>query len=57
VVAGARKGLTGRKARVTLPGGDLLIEWRESDDHVLMTGPVELEWEGTFAPELFAGAA
>jgi diaminopimelate epimerase len=57
LVAAARKRLTGRKARVTLPGGDLLIEWRERDDHVLMTGPVELEHEGTFAPELFAGAA
>jgi diaminopimelate epimerase len=57
LVCAARKKLTGRTATVTLPGGDLLIEWRESDDHVLMTGPVELEWEGTLAPELFAGAA
>ena len=57
LVAAARKKLTGRKATVTLPGGDLLIEWRASDDHVLMTGPVELEHEGTFRPELFAGAA
>jgi diaminopimelate epimerase len=57
LVAAARKKLTGRRATVTLPGGDLLIEWRESDDHVLMTGPVELEHEGTLRPELFAGAA
>ena len=57
LVAAARKRLTGRKATVTLPGGDLLIEWRAGDDHVLMTGPVELEHEGTFRPELFAGAA
>jgi diaminopimelate epimerase len=57
LVAASRKRLTGRKATVTLPGGDLLIEWRERDGHVLMTGPVELEHEGTFAPELFAGAA
>jgi diaminopimelate epimerase len=57
VVAAARKRLTRRKARVTLPGGDLRIEWRERDGHVLMTGPVELEHEGTLAPELFAGAA
>jgi diaminopimelate epimerase len=56
LVAAARKKLTGRKATVTLPGGDLLIEWR-TDDHVLMTGPVELEWAGVFAPALFAGAA
>jgi diaminopimelate epimerase len=57
LVAAARKKLTGRNATVTLPGGDLLIEWRESDDHVLMTGPVEFEHEGTLRPELFAGAA
>ena len=41
---------------MTLPGGDLTIEWRESDDHVLMTGPVEFEFEGTFDPALFAKA-
>ena len=29
---------------MTLPGGDLVIEWRESDDHVLMTGAVEYEY-------------
>ena len=57
VVAAARKNLTDRKARVTLPGGDLLIDWRETDDHVIMTGPVELEFEGEFAPELFEGVA
>jgi len=57
LAAAARKKLTGRKATVTLPGGDLLIEWRESDGHVLMTGPVEIEHEGTLTPELFAGAA
>jgi diaminopimelate epimerase len=57
LVAAARKRLTGRRATVTLPGGDLLIEWRESDGHVLMTGPVEFEWDGVFAPELLAGAA
>jgi diaminopimelate epimerase len=57
LVAAARKKLTGRRATVTLPGGDLVIEWRESDGHVLMTGPIELEHEGTLTPELFAGAA
>jgi diaminopimelate epimerase len=57
VVAAVRKRLTERTATVTLPGGDLTIEWRERDDHVLMTGPVELEGDGTLAPALFAGAA
>ena len=57
-VAAARLKRTGRKVRVTLPGGDLAIDWRDSDDHVLMTGPVEFEFEGTFDPALFkAGVA
>ena len=57
LVAAARKRLTGREATVSLPGGDLRIVWRESDDHVLMTGPVELEGDGVFPPELFDGQA
>jgi len=57
LVAAVRKRLTGRRATVTLPGGDLVIEWREGDNHVLMTGPIELEHDGMLAPELFAGAA
>ena len=56
LVAAARAGLTGRSATVSLPGGDLRIEWRESDGHVLMSGPVELEFEGAFDPAIFAGA-
>ena len=57
VVAAARLKRANRKARVTLPGGELTIEWRESDDHVLMTGPVEFEFEGKFDPALFEKAA
>ena len=53
-VAAARKGLTGRKVTVTLPGGPLQMEWRESDDHILMTGPSELEYEATLDPALLA---
>ncbi|MFN3658371.1 MAG: diaminopimelate epimerase [Pseudolabrys sp.] len=56
-VAAARLKRTERKVRVTLPGGDLTIEWRASDDHVLMTGPVEFEFAGTFDAALFDKAA
>lgn len=51
-VAAARRELTGRKVRVSLPGGDLLIEWRESDGHILMTGPYALDFEGQLPEEL-----
>jgi diaminopimelate epimerase len=56
-VAAARLGRTGRKVRVTLPGGELAIEWREADDHVLMTGPVEYEHKGRFDAAFLAGAS
>jgi diaminopimelate epimerase len=46
LVAGVLAGRNGRKATVHLPGGDLLIEWREEDNHVYMTGP---------AVEIFSG--
>ena len=52
-VAAARRELAGRKVRVSLPGGDLLIEWRGSDGHILMTGPYALDYEGTLPAELF----
>ena len=55
-VSAARTKRTGRKLTVTLPGGDLTVEWRERDNHVLMTGPVEYEFEGRFDPSLFQTA-
>jgi len=58
-IGAARLSRTSRKVTVTLPGGDLAIEWREADDHVLMTGPIEYEHKGRFDAALFvdAGAA
>jgi diaminopimelate epimerase len=45
-VAGVLTGRTGRSILAHLPGGDLSLEWRESDNHVYMTGP---------ATEVFSG--
>ena len=58
-VAAARLKRTGRKVTASLPGGDLAIEWRQTDDHVLMTGPVEFEHKGRFDAQQLAaeGAA
>jgi diaminopimelate epimerase len=55
-VAAARLRRTERKVKVTLPGGELAIDWRETDDHVLMTGPVRFEFKGRFDPALFVKA-
>lgn len=50
-VSAARKGLTGRKVTVDLPGGPLSIEWRTRDDHILMTGPWTLDGDGVLPEE------
>lgn len=44
-VSAARKGLTARDVTVHLPGGPLHIAWRD-DDHIMMTGPAEFEFDG-----------
>lgn len=43
-VAAVRRGLTDRKARVAFDSGSLEIEWRETDGHVIMTGPISLDF-------------
>ena len=54
-VSAARTNRTDRTVTVTVPGGPLRIEWRD-DDHVLMTGPAEWEFSGTFDPQTGAWA-
>jgi diaminopimelate epimerase len=56
-VCAARTGRTARDVMVRLPGGDLVIEWRGSDDHVLMTGPATYEFAGRFDAALAPAAA
>ena len=51
-VAAARIRVTGRRVSAALPGGDLRIDWRERDDHILMTGPVAHEFDGTLPSHL-----
>ena len=45
-VAAARTGKAGRKSNIAMDGGTLTIEWRESDNHVYMTGPAEFVFDG-----------
>jgi diaminopimelate epimerase len=49
LVAAVRRRLCDRTATVQVDGGMLQIEWRESDNHVIMTGAVALESEGTLS--------
>jgi len=53
-VAAARKGLTGRLVTMELPGGLLEINWRKTDDHVLMSGPFSFDGAGEMGADLFS---
>jgi diaminopimelate epimerase len=47
-VAGVLTGKTSRKLLAHLPGGDLTLEWRQSDNNVYMTGPATEVFEGVW---------
>ena len=45
-VAAVITGRTSRQSNIVMDGGTLQIEWRESDNHVYMTGPAEFVFDG-----------
>lgn len=45
-VAAALTGKAGRKSQIVMDGGTLSSEWRESDNHVYMTGPATFVFDG-----------
>lgn len=52
-ICAMRRKLVDRRVTVTLPGGDLVIEWG-ADDRITMTGPAEESFRGTFEWDHFA---
>jgi diaminopimelate epimerase len=52
-VAGVLTGKTNRKLLAHLPGGDLTLDWREEDNHVLMTGAATEVFSGDWRPSSF----
>lgn len=48
LVAGVLTGMCDRRTTIHLLGGDLVIDWREQNNHVYMTGPAETVFEGTY---------
>jgi diaminopimelate epimerase len=50
-VAGVVTGRTGRKLTAHLRGGDLQLDWLESDNHVYMTGPAVEVFSGDWPSE------
>jgi diaminopimelate epimerase len=53
LVNAVRRGVADRRAHVSMAHGDLVIEWREADGHVLMTGPVATAFTGMLDLEAF----
>ncbi|MEI6828694.1 MAG: diaminopimelate epimerase [Synechococcaceae cyanobacterium ELA445] len=51
LVALHRLGLLEAEARLDLPGGPLHIRWDHASNHVFMTGPAELVFDGVLATE------
>jgi diaminopimelate epimerase len=49
LVSAVRTKRAERKATITVPGGDLIVEWR-ADEHVILTGPAEYEFSGELDP-------
>ena len=47
-VAAVLAGKAERACTVTLPGGDLFIEWSEADNHIYMTGPAQRVYSGEY---------
>jgi diaminopimelate epimerase len=47
-VAASLSGMTDRTVTVHLAGGDLVVEWRESDNRVYMTGPATEVYSGVY---------
>lgn len=45
-VAAFKTGRAGRTSQIVMDGGTLSIEWRESDNHVYMTGPAAFVFDG-----------
>lgn len=48
VVAGVLNDLLDRKVEMKVPGGTLRIEWRKTDDHVILSGAAEWIAEGIY---------
>ena len=46
LVSSVLNNISNRKATIQLLGGDLIIEWCDKDNHVYMTGPAEVVFEG-----------
>ena len=45
-VAACLSGRTSNKSQIEMDGGTLEVEWRKTDNHVLLSGPAQIVFEG-----------
>ena len=46
LAAAVKTGRCDRRATVTLPGGELKVEWERESGHILLTGPARTVFQG-----------
>jgi diaminopimelate epimerase len=49
LVAGVMAGLLDRQANIKLPGGTLSVNWLKTNNHVLITGPAKIVYQGALS--------
>lgn len=49
IAAAATRNLSNRQAEIILDGGSLFLDWRQSDGHILMTGPAAEVFQGSIS--------
>lgn len=54
LVAAVKNGISTRRARVDLPGGQVEVEWEETSNKVFLSGPAEEVFRATFLPKTFS---
>lgn len=52
LVAGVLEGRLHRQSKITLPGGTLLVEWSEADNHVRISGGARFSFHGEIKAKL-----
>ncbi len=51
LVAAVRRGVSARRATIVMDGGEVVVEWRAEDDHVLLLGPTAMVYRGELDDE------
>jgi diaminopimelate epimerase len=54
LVSAVRRGLSARRAAIIMDGGEVIVEWREKDNHVILIGPAAMVYRGELDDEFLA---